>query len=131
MSICLTGWPGLNENVVWSPGFDSPTWPSVLSDFVTLELELMVKANGTDAVMSREWPFLVFVYVEYYVRSLMKIELNGEFIQPWWQTMESAVLDTFQPYNMSSTKLIQKYANELLRLSSCGSGWPNNSVVSV
>ncbi len=131
ISICLTGWTGLGENVVWSPGFDSPTWPMVLSHFVSLELKQMESANGTKSILTSNWPYFVFLYTEYYVRSLMKIELYGEEAPAWWQTMEASVLNTFQPYGITVSQLMQKYASEILRMSSCANGWPPQAIISI
>jgi hypothetical protein len=83
----------------------------------------MTEANGTNAIIEKEWPYFVWLYVEEYVRSLMKIELIGVAIQPWWYELEANVFRIFRPYNVTIPQLIQKYAVETLRLSGCVKHW--------
>ncbi len=128
ISLCLTGWPSLSSYPLWSPTnsstADSPTWPHYLPVYVRNELELM--ENQGRSIINDHWPYFVFIYVEEYVRILLKIELNGDPVEPWWLDMEKnagKILAEFAP-NATIDDVISKYAKELLYISGCAEKWP-------
>src|SRR5689334_17727318 len=97
-----------------------------MAPYVELELKLMTDANGTSAIMNNDWPYFVLLYVEEYVRAILQIELNGAVIKPWWYEFESNIQQVFRPYKITTQQLIEKYANETLRVSGCIKDWPKN-----
>ncbi len=133
MSLCLSGFHDLPMNIVWSPEIDStangPSWIYKLSLYVELELRLMNALYGN--VLSAEWRYYTFIYVEAYVRALLSIEMNGAEIVPWYEDFERYVLKTFNKYNVTTKQLIEKYASELFRVSKCASSWPEDTKYTV
>ncbi len=128
MSLCLSGFQDMLMNIVWSPDFhstaDGPTWIHKLSLYVELELRFMNELYGN--ILSEKWSYYTFIYVEAYVRTLLAIELNGAFVEPWYEDFERSVLNTFNKYNVTTKQLIEKYGMELFRVSNCASAWPKD-----